>query len=254
MVSTSRSSDAPAAAGASVSMGENCLRSAVEIRALLRQFVEGDLPMSLSTPEGVSYTTSLWAEDVARGVLVFSADPSDARVAQLVASAEVVAVGYLDSVKIQFDLTELVQVHGLGASALNAAYPHEVFRFQRRGSYRVQPLVSSTAPTAVVGHPDRPGHTLRVRVLDVSHQGVALHLCESLPSVRIGSEFSDVQLNLDAQTHLRLQLKVVRLDAMAGAAAGTRLGCEMMGLKPADARALQRYLDQTQKRLSLLTL
>ncbi|MEX8493662.1 flagellar regulator YcgR PilZN domain-containing protein, partial [Sphaerotilus sp.] len=58
---------------AAVDVSEHRVRALVEIRALLKQFVDGDVPLALTTPDGVNYATSLWAEDPQRGVLVFAA-------------------------------------------------------------------------------------------------------------------------------------------------------------------------------------
>jgi len=117
---TSPSTTSPGAGEPASDVNEHRVRALVEIRALLKQFVDGDVPLSLTTPEGVNYPTSLWAEDPQRGVLVFAADPRDEAVQRMTESHEVMATGYLDSVKVQFDLHDLVLVHGRSASAFNA--------------------------------------------------------------------------------------------------------------------------------------
>ncbi len=64
-------------------------------------------------------------------------------------------VGYLDNVKLQFDVHDLVLVRGARASALSARCPRELFRFQRRNAFRVRPLLRS-APMARLRHPTMP--------------------------------------------------------------------------------------------------
>lgn len=225
-----------------------------EVRALLRQFVEADLPVTLKGRDFSPYTTSLWAEDGAREVIVFAADGSDPRVKQLIDSTSPVqAFGDLDGVKIQFRVRNLVQVHGLGASALNAAYPHELIRFQRRGGYRVQPLASAQ-PTARFLLPGRLDGKVRMRVLDVSHHGVALFWPGAVAPIGLHTVLSDVQLELDGQTRVRVRLKAVRQDAVPGTSPGWRVGFEIGAISPEHERSLQRYVDYTQKRQSLLSL
>lgn len=254
-------SSASAAAGPGASTGdapfdvsEHRVRALVEIRALLKQFVEGDVPLSLTTPDGLHYATSLWAEDPQRGVLVFAADPRDDAVQRLAESHEVMATGYLDSVKVQFDLHDLVLVHGRSASAFNAQYPREVYRFQRRHAYRVRPA-GRAQPHAVLSHPDLARRQIDLRVIDISHTGVALMLNEELNLFRSGQMLPEVVIELDASTWLRVTLRVMHVSEVGlSPTQYRRIGCELVDLSPAAQRDLLRYLDHTQKRHRLLTL
>lgn len=236
-----RASDVPGA-------GEDFrVNSAAEVHALLRRFVDGDVPLALTAPDGTHYSTTLWADDPARGVIVFSADPGDLRVHRLVESDEVVAVGYLDEVKIQFDVRSPVLVHGLDASALNAEFPAELFRFQRRGAFRVRPLTHAQ-PVARFVHPGAPSVQLTLRVMDISLGGLAVFLPDDVPPLPEGSSLPAVSLELDPQTRLIASLRVVHVSTPETQGRGTRLGCEIDGLGSEGARALQRYIDQTQRR------
>lgn len=223
------------------------VNSASEVHMLLRQFVDGDVPLALTAPDGTHYSTTLWADDPVRGVVVFSADPADLRVHRLVESDEVVAVGYLDEVKIQFEVRSLVLVHGLDASALNAEFPAELYRFQRRGAFRVRPLTHAQ-PTARFVHPGAPSVQLTLRVMDISQGGVAMFLPDDVPALPEGSELPGVSLELDPQTRLLTRLRVVHVSTPETHSRGTRLGCEIDGLSSEGVRALQRYIDQTQRR------
>lgn len=239
--------------GASPASEDFRVRTSSDVHALLKQFVEGDVPLALTAPDGTYYSTTLWADDPDRGMLVFSADPADVRVHRLTESDEVVAVGYLEAVKVQFDVQGLVLVHGRDASALNAEYPLELFRFQRRGDFRVRPLTHAQ-PVARLAHPALPGVLLTLRVLDVSQGGVAVFLPDDVPALRKGEVLGGVLLELDAGTRLKVALHVVHVGPAGDAGRGLRLGCEMAGLKAESARALQRYIDHTQRRRRLLTL
>lgn len=229
------------------------VRSSADVHALLRQFVEGDVALALTTPDGVYYSTTLWADDPERGMLVFSADPGDLKVHRLIESDEVVAVGYLEAVKVQFDVQGLVLVHGRDASALNAEYPLELFRFQRRGNFRVRPLTHAQ-PVARLVHPGLPGIVLTLRVMDVSQGGAAIFLPDDVPALGHGQVLGDVHLELDAHTRLKLALRIIHVTELTEAGRGLRLGCEMIGLTGEASRALQRYIDQTQKRRRLISL
>lgn len=235
-------------------VNEHRVRALVEIRELLRQFVDGDVPLSLTTPDGANYATSLWAEDPQRGMLVFAADAREEAVQRLAESQEVMATGYLDSVKVQFDVHHLVLVHGRSASAFNARYPREVYRFQRRNAFRVRPS-GRAQPHAVLSHPDLPRRQIDLRIVDISSTGVALMLNENLDLFRCGQTLPDALLVLDTTTRLRVVLRVMHVSEVnVSLARHRRIGCELLDLGLAGRRDLQHYLDHIQKRHRLLAL
>lgn len=229
------------------------VRSPAEVQALLRQLSDANVLLQLSTPDGHAYTTTLWALDPARGLISLAADPTDARLAALVDSDEAVAVGYLDSIKLQFDLHDLLLVHRGRDSALNARFPREVFRFQRRGSFRVRPLLN-TRPVTLMRHPAIAEMQLELRVVDVSIAGIALFVPENTPPVPPGVTVRGVTVELDSDTRFEATLTVMHVTQMNPGAPGSRLGCELSSLSGDAARALQRYIDNTQKRRRLLSL
>src|SRR5258706_1598357 len=151
-----------------------------EIAAMLKQFQDGNVLLNLNGSNGAMLSTTLWSVDPARGLLSFSADANAPLTQRLVECEEAVAVGYLDSIKVQFDLQGLVLVRGVGGSAISARFPRELFRFQRRNAFRVRPLLRSQ-PLARVRHPAIAEMQLALRVIDVSIGGCALFLPEDVP-------------------------------------------------------------------------
>lgn len=227
------------------------LTSTVEIQGVLRRLVDSRAMVTLSTPGGASYTTILWAADASRGIVCFSAEDGDLRLQRLLESDEIVAVAYLDSIKVQFDVDGAVQVRG-GETAINATYPQEVFRFQRRSSFRVKPLASNS-PMAVLHHPAQPDKPMNLRILDISLGGVALSLPRDVPMLAAGVEVRHCVLELDADTQLRVGLVVHHVSVLNPEQQAARLGCEIVGLHGSDERALQQYINQTQKRRAALS-
>lgn len=239
--------------GANPGLAEFRVGSPAEIVSLLRQLADGNVSLGLSTPDGASYTTTVWALDPARGLLCLSADANDHQLQALLESDEVVAVAYLDAIKLQFDLHDLVLVHSGRDSALNARFPREVYRFQRRGSFRVRPLLN-TRPTATLRHPALPHMQLALRVIDVSIGGLALFLPEDVPAIEPGVEIAQALVELDGDTRLQVRLMVHHITLLHHESKGVRLGCEMLRLGGDAERVLQRYIEQTQKRRRLLVL
>ncbi|WP_294636679.1 flagellar brake protein [uncultured Aquabacterium sp.] len=236
----------PASRGRDADLDDFRIGSSVEVLALLRQMYEARALVTLSTPAGDSYTTVLEAVDAQRRTLQFGAGEAH-RLRPLLDNSEVTAVAYLDSIKVQFDVDGLVRVHGDHAvGALNARLPDVVYRFQRRGAFRVQPL-ASTSPVARIEHHAATQSPLALRVLDVSLQGVALLLPEGAPAFEPGMRLEGVDLELDDETRLTCDIAIQHITVIGTGGRGKRLGCQLLGLDPRD-RTLALYVNQTQKR------
>jgi flagellar brake protein len=224
-----------------------------ECKSLLKALMDRSVTINLNGSDGSVYSTTLWSIDTASGRIAFTADLMVPAVHRLVEADEAVAVGYLDQVKLQFDVSDRVLVHGRQHCVLQAALPRELFRFQRRSAYRVRTLERS-APTARFRHPAIPDMTLELRLLDVSVGGCALFMPADLPMFEPGVQINDCMIELDAATVLRGTLVVHHVTSIQPQAHGVRLGCELLQLDPGATRALQRYIDQTQKRRRMLSL
>ncbi len=219
--------------------------------ALLKQLRDSTSPVLLSAPTGGAMTTTLWTVDEHRGQLSFSANSEPPQLPAIVASNEVVAIAYLDSVKLQFDLHGLVLVKGGRTSALQCLLPQELYRFQRRNGYRVRTL-ERQAPSAHLRHPAIPEMALSLRVLDVSIGGCALFVPADVPPLEPGLMLQGVRIELDADTRFEIGLHLHHVTSIPGNDLGVRVGCEWQRLTGANERALTRYIDQTQKRRRLM--
>lgn len=224
-----------------------------EVTAMLKQFQDGNVLLNLNGSNGAMLATTLWSLDPARGQLSFSADVSAPVTHQLVECEEAIAVGYLDNIKVQFDLQGLVLVRGAGGSAIGARLPRELFRFQRRNAFRVRPLLRSS-PLARVRHPAIAEMQLALRVIDVSIGGCALFLPDDVPTMQAGMVMNQVQIDLDADTRLHTNLRLQHVSALNPESRGVRLGCEFVNPGADMQRLLQRFIDQTQKRRRLMSL
>jgi c-di-GMP-binding flagellar brake protein YcgR len=221
-----------------------------ECRTLLRQVRDDSVPVSLSAPGGAVCSTVLWSiEEQAIG---FDAGVRGQMLAPLVDAGEGVAVAYLDSVKLQFDLHDLVLVHGARTTTLRAAMPREVYRFQRRQSFRVR-ATERQSPLARLRHPAIPEMRLALRVLDVSAGGCALWQPFDVPPLAVGNSLAEVEITLDAETRFVATLRLHHVSAIGAGSQGVRLGCEW-ALAGAAERMLLRYIDLAQKRRRLVTL
>lgn len=224
-----------------------------EIVAMLRQLSDGSVRLNLNASDGSVVGGTVWALDGERDSLGLSVDPHDPALERLLESDEIVAVGYLDAVKVQFDLQNPVLVRGVRASVLTCAVPREIFRFQRRSAYRVRPLLRG-APLARFRHTEIAEMQLALRVLDVSIGGCALFLPNDVPPMQPGVVLNRVQIDLDADTRFHVNLRLQHVTSLNSDAEGVRLGCEFEGADAGSLQALQRFINQTQKRGRMLSI
>jgi len=224
-----------------------------EIAAMLRLLCDGSVQMNLNASDGSVVSATVWTMSAERGEIGFNVDPGDPALHALMESGDCVVVGYLESVKLQFDVSNLVLVRGARASVLTCNYPREAFRFQRRNAYRVRPLLRSV-PYARVRHTDIADMQLSLRVLDVSIGGCALFLPDDVPPMQVGGVVNQVQIDLDADTRFHVNLRLQHVTSLNSESRGVRLGCEFVRADSNALRTLQRFIDLTQKRGKLLSI
>ena len=223
------------------------IEQTAEVLNWLRRLLADNAMLSLSSPGGSAVSTQLCPLDDLRGRIGFDAAGVSSAWSALVESDEVTAVAYLDDIKLQFDLHDLLIVHGARSSALQAGLPQRLYRFQRRSAYRVRSQ-GRTASMAEFRHPSLPEMRIALRVLDISIGGCALLLPVDVPAVPAGVAISGARLRLDADTRLDVTLQVHHVTSIQPGPPGTRLGCSLVGLSSHASRTLQRHIDQIQKR------
>ncbi len=221
---------------------------------LLRDLRQGSVPVILNGADGSAYTTAVWAIDEAQDRLSFNVDAGSPALARLVEANEAVAVAYLESVKLQFELYGMVLVRATQASALQCSLPRQIYRFQRRSAYRVRP-VGRHEPMARLHHPAIPGMQLCLRVLDLSIGGCALWLPHDVPALQAGTPLGELLIELDADTRFSTAAMLQHVGNSGAPQrhdSGKRLGCEWRAMPGSAERELQRWIDQAQKRQRLL--
>ncbi len=223
-----------------------------EVGKLMRELRDGGVCVTLSAPAGVALAASVGSVDVDRQRIALDVESGDPALQTLVDGNEATAVAFLASIKLQFDLQDLVLVRGGRAIALQSRLPSHVYRFQRRGAYRV-PTPDRKAPTAALRHPSMPDMVLRLRLLDVSIGGCALLLPPDTPPLPMDMALHGVTIELDTATRLVASLWLQHVSSLQSPVGAHRLGCALQVVDPSSARKLQVYIDQTQKRRRLLS-
>ena len=234
-------------------LAEFRLTSPLEITTTLQRLCDANVTLNLNGPDGSVCSVRLWTVDKARAAISFSANADDPKLHALLQYDEAVVVCYQDNIKLQFDVHDLVLVHSGRASALKCDMPKEMFRFQRRDSFRVRPLLRNT-PLARLRHPMIPDMRLALRILDVSIGGCALFLPDDVPALSPGVVLHGVVLELDQDTRVPTALRLQHISSIQPDGNGVRLGCELVDPASDSLRNLQTYIDQTQKRRRLMVL
>ncbi len=224
-----------------------------ELLRLLQQLRDGSVPVTLSAPRSAAVDSQLWSVDAAQRQISFSADAGNLHMQRLAQDDEALAVAYLDNVKLQFEVCELVLVRAVTSCALRARLPAVLYRFQRRASYRVRTF-DRRAPKALLRHPSMPDMRIGLRIVDLSAGGCALLLPDDIPALQPGTHLAEVRIELDSDTAFDAALRLQHVSAMHGGGSGQRLGCEFIDLSGQARRVLQRFIDQTQQRRRLLAL
>lgn len=217
-----------------------------EIMNWLRELLQSQARLQLTTPAGEAIHTVLRALDTPRGMLTMEAPQAGDTLAPVLASDELVATAYLDRIKLQFDLSGLVAIRGDGAEVLRAPVPLRLYRFQRRQAYRVA-SAGQLYPALKLADADLP----RIRVVNVSAGGVALHWpTHVVPVPQAGQEITGT-LELEREVSFATLLRVQHLT-QGEQGAPHQAGCAFVSLAPTAARALQVFIDQAQKRERLM--
>ena len=127
-----------------------------EIAAMLKQLADGNVRLNLNASDGSALGAMLWTVDTVRDRVAFSADENDPMLPTLLECDEAVVVGYLDSVKVQFDVGQLVLVRGGRDSVISAARPHPVAAAEQRTAGAPAPQRHRRDATGAAGA--RPQH------------------------------------------------------------------------------------------------
>ncbi|WP_077035947.1 flagellar brake protein [Pelomonas sp. KK5] len=232
--------------------GEYRIHSQTEVLALLRQLLDERTRIVLSTPGGAAVSVRLDRIDAERGVLGLDVLPHDPQLQLVLGADEVTANAFLDQIRVAFEVEGLVMV---GGTVLRASLPALVLRFQRRQSFRVKPSTRTPQVKLRLGGEKASEH--RLRIIDISVGGLALVLPAPAEVPEAGTEY-DTLVELDRENVFRARLRLQHACPMpveetpAGVKPDLKLGFAWADLGPAAQRAVQVFIDQTQRMNRLL--
>ncbi|MEJ7137475.1 flagellar brake protein [Amphibiibacter pelophylacis] len=225
------------------------VHSRKDIRIILQTWLDsGDDLHIYHDPEAPPTITQLWAINHDHQTITLSAEYTDEIVRLLNQPNMLVVTGFIDQIKIQFPLREEVLVRGLNHSALQAALPRYVYKFQRRKVPRVR-AQDQFAPNITFVAPEVARSAVSARIMDVSETGCSFLLPHTVTgSLHPGQVLSSAHTYLDPSTDFLCHLMVHRITPGEPGPDGSDthsaslIGCEFLDLRPQDQGRLNDYI------------
>jgi flagellar brake protein len=183
----------------------------VEAQGLLRQLRDGSVPVNLAASDGTSYTTTLWSFDAAQGRITSA--PTSTTPSCRAWSTPTRWPPWPTWTASSCSSTSTISCSCVAGSPAHCRAPRTLYRFQRRGAYRVRTLERGS-PTAHLRHPSIPDMSLALRVLDVSIGGCALLLPADVPPLQPGTRLEGVRVDLDADTRFEVAIQMHHVSSM----------------------------------------
>lgn len=157
-----------------------------------------------------------------------------------------IVIGFLDTIKVQFEVDELRIVDSAHGPVLRCSMPDEVFRIQRRDAFRVRPLASEPVTCQVRDH---VGGETGYRVIDFSVTGFSLSVApgETLPEE--GASLRHCRIEIGRRIAIPCDVVVRHVSTGLLSENGAhRVGCEFQHLSSEAERSLQLAVMDIEKR------
>jgi c-di-GMP-binding flagellar brake protein YcgR len=217
------------------------------VAALLRELGDRKTLVTFYYEEASGFTVGRVLDvDVERDAVIVDC-AGDAGVQQAIARATpIVAVGFLDSTKVQFTLANAEPVDRQGHAAFRFLLPTRALRIQRRNAPRRHPPGGRPAvcrvPVPAGGAPHEA-----LNVLDISSGGIALLATPRTAEFARDQVLDPCYLDLPEIGQIVVSLKVRYVEAWPAEGGGRRCGCEFIDLAGGARRALEVYLERLEE-------
>ncbi|MFT4099673.1 MAG: flagellar brake protein [Burkholderiaceae bacterium] len=219
---------------------------AVPIKALLRELIAKRAFIAIYSGDDLEdfVISQIVAYDDQVVELDFVTD--EARQQSVGAAGQVIVIGLLETVKVQFALDGTQLVHGASGPLIRASLPACVYRIQRRDAFRVRPRTADSF-SVVVRQPQ--GGERAYRIIDFSATGLAFAIPpgEALP--REGSVHPFSRVESPGMAPIPCELIIRHVSAGLRSENGAhRIGCEFHRMDSEASRALQMVVIDLERR------
>jgi c-di-GMP-binding flagellar brake protein YcgR len=221
----------------------------VEIAAFMREAIEKRVLCSVrGVRSNERYLSRMIAVEPGRALMLDP--PQSTSILQQLTEQKMIAVDLtLNHVRIMFEVPLLTVAPFQGDSTLYLVFPAEIFRFQRRESYRV--VVPARRPVRLTldsGNPRLRG----LRLHDLSLGGASVILKAEAEHFPMGKVFDGSVLLLDADTSFAIAARVRHATSMqfSGTLGDLRVGLQFLRTPPSFEPTVARLVNDIARDLS----
>lgn len=224
------------------------LRSAVEVRTLLRQLQAHVTQLTVFCNEGQDMMLTVLLE-VTGEHLILDVGPDEEVNRRIAVAERHYCIGQLDRVRIQFLLGPFTRIEFAGRPAFLAALPKEVLRLQRREFYRLAtPIARPLKCRMPLPLPDGGMYVFVATVLDISVGGIGIIAPPEEIPFEAGQIFPDCRIELPEVGIIDCTLRVCQLGvSFQRGQTRRRAGCEFVNLPGPQQTLIQRYIIKVER-------
>jgi len=216
----------------------------VEIAAMLCQLRDEGVLITAYFDQGPGFAvTVLLAVNEGFEEVIFDSASDEVAHKRLLASQQIVFVGFLDHVKLQFTARLAEATRFEDKPAFRVPLPDQLLRLQRRDFFRVRPPLSKPANCLVPYGEDSKQYE-SLRVLDIGVGGLAVLTYPEKFELPTGKLIERCFLDLPGVGSLSVSLNVRHIEAMPRDERARRCGCEFVDMPPQAHVMLQRYVNR----------
>jgi len=228
-----------------------------QIRRVLQELLGSNAFISIYLfPGGLSFLSTIIAlsEDDKQVFLDVSPDETIHR--RCLQAEHLHCVTQLNKIRIQFQLSNCVEVSTGGHPALAAPVPKEILRLQRRDAFRLQVPVSHNLKCILPAQEHECGSgaarkkAIEVPVIDISVGGLSLEIPFSKTAPVVGDTINGCRLKLPGDL-IVVDLEIRNQDrrTLNNGKEVLRLGCGFVSLPVQITNQIQRYIYQAEREL-----
>lgn len=227
-------------------MEKYLLHTSREIVALLKALAKKpDLITARLPHTGHSVITAVLDILPGRNLLILDYGPNESLNNELLAAERIVCTAHHEMVETRFNCSNVQRVKYKGAPAFAVPVPDSVLYLQRRGYFRIKPLISHPAFISLM----RDGeHPLKLQIIDIGIKGLSLADRGLISKVSVGDQIADCKLTLPANpsVNVNFEIRYITDISTKNGESVQRVGGRFIDLNPNGEFTLQRFINMVQ--------
>jgi c-di-GMP-binding flagellar brake protein YcgR len=225
------------------------VHSRLEIVSLLRAVADSHIAMTVYFNQGSEFIVTNVLDvnpEFEELILDMGADPKANQ--RLLQATRMTVVTFLDHIRLQFQVQHVEATVHRELPALRVRLPDALLRLQRRNFYRIRTSVAKPISVHFTDPADRK-RRLSLRILDLSCGGIAMVAAEGEVALESGTILDGCRIDLPEVGVLNTALEIRNAGKHEEGARMSlrRYGCQFVGLAPALANAVQRYITKLER-------